>query len=132
MYFLAKKHPKAAVRIIEKLLPLTVNGTPGMFGGNHISTVNVVSVPSGSFLSQEDIDRMRGRPTILDHETAAPPKQLEICPETEPVIEQSVQNAREFEPQTERERRLLAELEALSPDQRLFGDNDKSNNDDAA
>ena len=65
-YYLAKKHPKAAAKIVEKLLPLQVSGNLGGIGAQ-IGTVNIVSVPSGSYLSSEDIERMR-KPGLLELE----------------------------------------------------------------
>src|SRR3954452_11604622 len=47
-YFLAKKHPKAAAKIVEKLLPLQVQGS-GVGGNSFIHSVNIVSVPSGDY-----------------------------------------------------------------------------------
>ena len=40
-YYLAKRHPKAAAKIVEKLLPLQVNGAG--LGGSMVSSVNIVS-----------------------------------------------------------------------------------------
>jgi len=52
---LAKLHPKAAAKIVEKLLPLQVNGAG--LGESLISSVNIVSVPVGTYLSAEDIQK---------------------------------------------------------------------------
>jgi hypothetical protein len=65
-FFLARKHPKAAARIVEKLLPLTVNGTG--VGGSHISAVNIVSIPHGHFLDAAGIEKYRAPATLLEHE----------------------------------------------------------------
>jgi hypothetical protein len=99
-YFLAKKHPKAAVRIIEKLLPLQVNAS-GM-GDNRITTVNVVSIPTDTFLSRDQIAQLQPR-LALDHA---------------PLAEGPAPTA-EFVPQTERKRELLSELEKLTPEELL-------------
>ena len=72
-FYLAKKHPKAAARIVEKLLPLTVNANGTGFGGPTISTINVVSIPSDHYISAADIAKMRG------------PVQLEHIPSPEPL-----------------------------------------------
>ena len=72
-FYLAKKHPKAAARIVEKLLPLNVNATG--LSNPSISTVNVISVPAGRFLSKEDMDRLQQPQLTID---AVPqPVQLE-------------------------------------------------------
>lgn len=74
-FYLAKKHPKAAARIVEKLLPLNVNATG--LGGPSINSIKIVSIPSGEYLSHEAIAQMYPQRT-LDH---AP----------QPVIEQAAQ-----------------------------------------
>jgi hypothetical protein len=62
-YYLAKKHPKAAAKIVEKLLPLTVNGNlPGVAA----VSVNIVGVPPGNFLSHDDISRLTA-PGLIEH-----------------------------------------------------------------
>ncbi len=74
IFFLAKRHPKAACRVIEKLLPLQVNGSG--LGNAVIGTINVQSIPSGSFLSSEDIRKIQ-QPQLLEHE----PIDREAAPE---------------------------------------------------
>lgn len=66
IYFLAKRHPKAACRVIEKLLPLTVNGTG--LGNATIGTINVVAVPHDRYVSANDLAKLR--PLELEHEPA--------------------------------------------------------------
>ena len=83
------------------------------------TTINVLSVPSGYFLSHEQIEaNKRGEriinlsdctPLLLEQD--APQPLLRIVPDHEP--------APEFKPQNERERRLLAELEGLTHEQLL-------------
>ena len=48
VYFLARKHPKSAARIVEKLLPLTVNGS-GAAKVDLINSVQIVTVPHNTF-----------------------------------------------------------------------------------
>src|SRR6188768_2328650 len=55
-YYLAKKHPKTAARIVEKLLPLQVSGK---LGGTTVGQINIMSVPSDNFLSAADMARLR-------------------------------------------------------------------------
>ena len=102
-FYLAKRHPKAAARLIEKLLPLTVNANATGFSGPTISTINVVSVPSGEYLSQEDIDRLNHQndPHAIDHA----PAQIEHHATPAPEIE------------TPEDARLLAELNDLSDEE---------------
>jgi hypothetical protein len=73
---LAEKHPKQAARIIERILPLTVNG--GGFGNRAIGQINIVSIPSGEYLSKNDAQKLR-EPHTINH---AP--QLE-APAPEPI-----------------------------------------------
>ena len=65
-FFLAKKHPKAAARIVEKLLPLQLNAS-GAGLVNSIGVVNIVSVPSDRYLGPEDL--ARARPPLLIDQT---------------------------------------------------------------
>ena len=113
--FLAGKHPKAAVRIIEKLLPLQVNGQG--FGHSAIGSVNIVSIPSGVHLTRSELAQLQNpTPHVIDHVPQQETPALEPieAPTPEPAaIDQ------EFTPQTERERQLLTELEALSPEELL-------------
>ena len=62
IFYLAKRHPKAAARLIEKLLPLQIKSD---FGAGHISNVSIVSVPAGHYLTAEDIDRLAA-PGLVD------------------------------------------------------------------
>ena len=79
-FYLAKKHPKAAARIVEKLLPLQVNGT-GLGGGPSINTVNIISVPTDTYLSAEDISRLH--PPM---QTIEQIPQAEHTPQEEPAL----------------------------------------------
>src|SRR5258708_30779444 len=65
VFYLAKKHPKAAFRIIEKLLPLTVNGSG--LGNRAIGQITIVSVPTGTYLNREDRAKQREPPHTIDH-----------------------------------------------------------------
>jgi hypothetical protein len=81
--FLAAKHPKAACRIIEKLLPLNVNAT-GM-ANQMIGSIRIVSVPSGHFLSAAQIEHASNDPhDVIEGVPYELPAQLEhasIAPE---------------------------------------------------
>jgi hypothetical protein len=105
-FYLARKHPKAAARIVEKLLPLTVNANGTGFGGPVISSVNIVSIPSDNYLSQADIERLRHQePHVIDHaprlEHLEEPAPAEEPAPSETPIAQDV-------PQTALEAKLLA------------------------
>ena len=102
----AQRYPKHYLNLMGKLLPLNLTANAPSAG---IGTVNIVSVPSGTYLSPDQIARaQRGEPFTIEHgpTTKQPP------PVEEPIVQ-------EFSPRTERERQLLAELEALSPEQLL-------------
>jgi hypothetical protein len=53
----AKKYPKAYLSLLGRLLPLTVKSDENLIG-NLISAVNIVTVPTGRFLSAEDIQQL--------------------------------------------------------------------------
>ena len=76
-------------------------------GDNRITTVSVVSIPTDTFLSRDEIARLQHQVTI-EH---APPQEA-------PAIVESPKD-REFTPQTDCEQQLLAELESLSPQELL-------------
>jgi hypothetical protein len=86
LYMCAAKFPKAYLHLLGKLLPMQVQGDgiprPGI-------TLNVVSVDSGSYLSPEDIAKLREQPALIEH-------------------------APEIEARSPEEARLLSELESLS------------------
>jgi hypothetical protein len=124
IYFLAKRHPKAACRVIEKLLPLTVNAN----GASSVAVgqVNIVSVPSNEFLSKEAAARLR-EPLQIEHEPQ--PEQPEPAPVEDPVAVDPEFEAEQvsrlepepepgpepepvFETETERLRRQALEAEA--------------------
>ena len=88
---------------------MSVNAT-GMSTGPSITSVNVISVPTDTYLSSEDMERIRGTAQMTEH-----------APQLEPIapVQEIAQTPEAFEPQTARERRLLAELEALTPEQLL-------------
>ena len=82
-YYLAKKHPKAAAKIVEKLLPMQINGSD--LGNSTIGSVNVISVPADHFLSAADIERLRPELPAIEHI----PQEIEAI---------EVEHAAEFEP----------------------------------
>jgi hypothetical protein len=84
MQFLATKHPKAAARLIEKILPFVVNGSG--FNPAPVSTIRIVGIESGEYLSREDIDRLQQQPQLFNHVPAiehhnAPAPEIEAKPE---------------------------------------------------
>jgi hypothetical protein len=64
-FYLAKKHPKAAAKIVEKLLPLNIHGQG--FGNRAIGQINIVSVPHGVQLTKADMDQLR-EPHTIEHQ----------------------------------------------------------------
>jgi hypothetical protein len=96
--YLAAKHPKAAAKIVERLLPLNIHGS-GLTAST-IGSINIVSVPENRFLSPADIERYRGGvslepalgPTQDAPEPSNPPEVL-----AEPVIEQALLQSPECE-----------------------------------
>jgi hypothetical protein len=75
-YLLAQKHPRQAARLLERLLPLTINGnglSPQMIG-----TINVLSVPSNQFLSEDAIKQFSPRP-LLELNTPAEQIEQDAC-----------------------------------------------------
>jgi hypothetical protein len=90
---------------IESLPPEPVNPTPTQF--------TVVEVEPGFFLDEAAIRAQRGFGPlkIVEHTQKPEPAQIAAPLPHNPEPE--------FEPRTERERQLLAELEALSPEQLL-------------
>ena len=59
-----ERFPKNYMHLISKLVPLQVNSN---VTGATINAVNIVSIPTGNYLSQEDIDRITG-PRQIEHE----------------------------------------------------------------
>ena len=62
----AAKYPKAYMHLLGKLVPmnLTSDGTVG----NHIASVNIISVPTNTFLSPDDMAKVRDRkPLQIEH-----------------------------------------------------------------
>ena len=105
--FLATKHPKAACRLIEKILPFVVNGNG--LGHSAISTVNIVSVPSGSFLSREAMDRLQREPQLIEHTSTIEQTEPERFEEPAAIVP-------EIETQSD-DAQLAAELNAMSIEQ---------------
>lgn len=65
----AAKYPKHYLALIGKIVPLTIDSNAT---GNVITAVNIVSIPSGNFLSQEDIERVRATRQIEHISTPDP------------------------------------------------------------
>ena len=105
--YCAERCPKAYLQLLGRLLPLQVNGSGS--AGHHISTVNIVAIPSGEFLTSEAIEKARSHsfdPQSLIERTS----QLEPAPApVEP----------EFVPRSPIEARMLEELSALSREELL-------------
>jgi hypothetical protein len=99
-FYLAKKHPKAAARIVEKLLPLNVNGSG--FPGAMINSVRILSVPSGTHLSKEELQRLQ-EPHVIDHEPERP--ELLEAPGPAPI-----ELAQEIEAPSSEEAQMISEL----------------------
>lgn len=79
---LAMHHKRAYASLLVKILPLQVSGS-GVSGG-HIGTVNVVSIPSGTYLSHDEIERLRdGQLPAIEH--LPQPIVPEPVPELEPA-----------------------------------------------
>jgi hypothetical protein len=65
-FYLASRHPKVFAGLLGKVLPLTLQTS----GGNFIGAVNIVSIPSESYLAPEDIARIKAQsaPATLENE----------------------------------------------------------------
>jgi hypothetical protein len=91
-YYLAKKHPKAAARIVEKLLPLQIAGNG--LGRSAIGQINIVSVPVDHYLSPEDVRKLAPEPPLIEHDPQSEqlepdfehPQPVDPEPEPEPGI----------------------------------------------
>ena len=99
---LAMHHKKMFTSLLVKVLPLNLNADVST-SSTSVSHFNIVSVPSDHYFIPKAGDGA-GVSGVFEH---IPPTEL-IAP-----IE------REFGPQTERERQLLVELEALTSEQLL-------------
>jgi hypothetical protein len=68
-YLLASKHPKIFAQLLGKVLPMQINAS----GGNFIASVNIVSIPSESYLAPDDIARIKAQsaPATLEHDPDA-------------------------------------------------------------
>ena len=97
----AQRYPKHYLALMGKLLPLN---TTADVNKSVINEVRIISVPTDHYFPQGASENNPGAlEYIPPSEPIAPIKQAEHAP-----VDQA------FEPQTERERQLLAELEALS------------------
>jgi hypothetical protein len=66
-FHLASKHPRVFAQLLGMVLPLQVTT-----GGNGKPTVsiNIVSIESGDYLSQEDIDRLSTQQGAVEHDAS--------------------------------------------------------------
>ena len=108
--YLARKHPKSAARLAERLLPPSVVVANNSSSGGHIHTVNIVSIPSGVHLSQEELARLNQPQLTIDH---APQLEDSGDVEHEPLPESIAQLVEQIEQPPEPEpdpimRRALA------------------------
>jgi hypothetical protein len=55
----AGRHPKAYMALLGRLLPHVIKGDGPL--GQHIEQVNIVSIPSGSYLPPDEIRRLSGQ-----------------------------------------------------------------------
>ena len=98
--YLGWNHPKAFSHLLGKLLPMQLT-SDGSIGARHIETVNILSVPSGNYLSQEQIDAVQRGETVP---AACAPMQLEqpglLAPPSDP-------------PPSEAEERILDNLKTV-------------------
>jgi hypothetical protein len=60
--FLGTRYPKQGARLLERLLPPSVVAVNNPSGSQQIGTVNIVSVPSGKFLSSEEMELTHEQP----------------------------------------------------------------------
>jgi hypothetical protein len=107
--FMARKHPKSAARLAERLLPPSVvvaNNSSTSSGPIH--TVNIVSIPGGTFLSQAELARLNQPQLTIEHE-----------PQLEHAEPEQIEEPAAIEAQSPEEARLIAELEGLSYDELL-------------
>ncbi len=64
--YVGRHHPKAFCHLLAKMLPLQISAD---VTNAVIATVNIVSVPSDSYLSAADVNRLRA-PALVEHEPA--------------------------------------------------------------
>ena len=67
----AARYPKHYMQLLGKLLPHVISGEG--LGGNVAVSINVTSVPSGSYLSQEDIERLQPASQLIEHDASIEP-----------------------------------------------------------
>ena len=65
-FLLASRHPKIFAGLLAKVLPMQINAS----GGNFIGAVNIVSIPSESYLDPADIARIKAQsaPATLEND----------------------------------------------------------------
>jgi hypothetical protein len=111
VFWLASKYPKQAARIIERILPLTVNGSG--LGASAVGTINVVSLPSNTYLSPDMIAKLSpGSVPLLEHEPIDTSTPAETNSPAPVPIDQDIKPQNSTE-----EAALVAELEALPVDE---------------
>jgi hypothetical protein len=59
-FLLASKHPKIFAQLLGKVLPMQIHASVD----NYIASVNIVSIPSDSYLAPEDIARIKQQPQL--------------------------------------------------------------------
>lgn len=95
-YFLARRHPRAAARLIEKLLPLTVNGSAVAKVGL-INSVQIVTVPHDTFLNSDEIAKFQSATPVIEHEPIADDADdlsaIATIPELDPLGETDISPA---------------------------------------
>ena len=95
--FLAVRHPKAFSHMLGKVLPLQITSDAPI--GSQTLSVNIISVPTDTYLSAEDMARMRGEPM----------RTVEHVPPSEPIVPKEIEA-----PSQRDEAKLIAALESLS------------------
>jgi hypothetical protein len=108
LFLLASENRKTFASLLARILPYNVSATTS---AQTISEVRILSIPSGQHYSAADLRRVEQGQSTID--ALPPPERYDEPPDN--VIAEPVNQ--DFKPQTERERRLLAELEALTPEQ---------------
>jgi hypothetical protein len=64
----AARHPKHYMMLLGKLLPHVISGQG--LGGNVAVSFNITSLPSGTFLSAESIERLKPEMQLIEHDAS--------------------------------------------------------------
>ena len=72
---LGRNHKKAFASLLVKLIPMQISGDDTI--GNRIGTVNVISIPHDTYLSSEDIERLRLPGRAIEHTPEPAPELTE-------------------------------------------------------